>query len=512
VTTCHLIMQQTRQSESWDGMTSYYPQLAERVRSQRDNQPVLYGEIDFDTLPYRHTTDPQVPSALPAWVADRVPILQDERVVELISVATMLGDVVADPYASLVERHGVPRLIGMLRQACREGVDTVADAPEELRAFIAAMEATPDWLDMRLVEQGARRARIPAAFIGPFVTRGAFLATFVNTYAALPMALTGALSGRRAARRVNETAGFFAITTLPGALNRRGPGFEAAAMVRLMHSMVRYNALKRSGKWDARVYGIPVPQVDQMPAGLINMYLLAVAVLRRGRTEFGASERALLEFSRYRCFLLGLPEELLPTSPAEIVYLFHARGAMLRDGFDDAVCGELVRSTMSAYLRPGRSWFDRAADSVERSWSKIAFVAAYCGRNREAAAAMSVTYDAADIARVAVTAPFIAGRFLTGLTASRVPAVAPVCDAYTTRVVRRRLANYGTPGFDDHSHTHRPAQLRRRRRGRGRRRGRQARRGGDPAGAGHAVRTARRPAGPAGARFSVVTPAGSHAG
>ena len=87
--------------------------------------------------------------------------------------------------------------------------------------------------------------------------RGAFIATFTNTYAALPMALTGALSGKRAARRVNETASFFAVTTLPGALDRYGPGFEAAAMVRLMHSMVRYNALKRSDKWDAAIYGMP---------------------------------------------------------------------------------------------------------------------------------------------------------------------------------------------------------------------------------------------------------------
>src|SRR5262249_46758034 len=156
--------------------------------------------------------------------------------------------------------------------------------------------ATPDWIDMDLVEEGARHARIPAAFVAPFVTRGAFIATFMNTYAALPMALTGALGGRRAAKRVNETSSFFTVTTLPGALDRYGPGFEAAAMVRLMHSMVRYNALKRSQRWDLHVYGIPVPQVDQMPAGLINIYFLAANLRRKGRSEFTARERAIVEF------------------------------------------------------------------------------------------------------------------------------------------------------------------------------------------------------------------------
>ena len=86
-------------------------------------------------------------------------------------------------------------------------------------------------------------------------------------------------------------------------------------MVRLMHSMVRYNALKRSDRWDVGVYGIPVPQVDQMPAGLINVYLLALGLRRKGRNEFNDASVRSSEFGRYRCFLLGLPEELLPDAP-----------------------------------------------------------------------------------------------------------------------------------------------------------------------------------------------------
>lgn len=427
-------------------MTLHYPELADRARSQRELQPGLYGEIDFDHVPHRFTTDPTVASTLPRWVADRDPLLADDRIVELMRTATMLGDVVADPYASLVGRYGVRGLIGMLAHACRDGVDSVADAPEELRAFIAAMEATPDWLDMELVEEGARHSRVGAAFLSPFLTRGAFLATFLNSYAALPMTLTGALSGRRAAHRVNETSSFFAVTTLPGALERHGPGFEAAAMVRLMHSMVRYNALERSAKWDSEIFGIPVPQVDQMPAGLINMYLLAIVAMRRRRTEFLPRERAILEFSRYRCFLLGLPEELLPTTAEGIVEVFHARAAVLRDDFDDATCGELVRSTMDAYLRPKRTRFDRAADAVERSWSR-AFFLGFCGGNRKAAAAMSVTFGVGDAIRVGLTAPFLVGRFLAITVASKQPALRGVADRYTTRIVKQRLATYGTPEF-----------------------------------------------------------------
>ncbi|HWE33626.1 MAG TPA: hypothetical protein VG410_09085 [Solirubrobacteraceae bacterium] len=438
-------------------MPHHYPELAERVRSQRDCQPVLYGDVDFAAQPHRLATAPEDASSLPAWIGDRDAILADDRVVELISTATMLGDVVADPYASLMAEQSLKSLIDMLKQACRDGIDAVPVAPPELRAFIGAMEATPDWLDMELVREGARHSRVPAAFLAPFVTRGAFVATFMNTYAALPMALTGALGGQRAARRVNETSSFFAVTALPGALDRHGPGFEAAAMVRLMHSMVRFNALRRSERWDVGVYGIPVPQVDQMPAGLINVYLLAAQLRRKGRSTFNDRERAIVEFGRYRCYLLGLPEELLPATPDEILHVMHARAALLRDGFDDATCGELVRATMAAYLRADETPFDRAAEAVERSYSKAFFIRAFAGGEREAAREMGVEFGVGDVARIAVTAPFVIGRMVALTAASRIPGLRGITDSYAVRMLKRRLATYGKPEFTTDSAAYTPA-------------------------------------------------------
>ena len=427
-------------------MVAYYPELAQRVRSQRDLQPELYGDFDFDQRPDRLATEPDVETALPPWAGDRAPILEDDRVMELISTATLLGDIVADPYAALMNTHSLTHLIDMLKTACRHGIEAVPDAPPELASFIAAMEATPEWLDFDLVREGARQERIPAALLAPFITRGAFIATFTNSYAALPMALTGALSGKRAARRVNETASFFAVTTLPGALDRYGPGFEAAAMVRLMHSMVRYNALKKSDKWDVAIYGMPVPQVDQMPAGMIGQYLLARKARQEGRTEFTAEERAVVEFARYRCFLLGLPEELLPSEPDDIIHVMHARSGLLRHGFD-SICQELVRGTMAAYLRPGTSLFDRCAEAVERSFSKFTFVRTFCGGNNDVAEAMGVTMGPTDLVRIALTAPFILGRFNVVSYASRIPVLRDITDAYVIELLKLRLATYGKPEF-----------------------------------------------------------------
>jgi hypothetical protein len=432
----------------------YYPTLADRVRSQKVLQPSLYGAVDFDAPPYRLAMTRADRASLPARVADRFAILANAQLVELIRTTTMLGDVVADPYAALMAQRSFKGLIEMLERACRRGLDAVPGAPPELVAFMAAMEARPAWLDMDLVREGARLARLPEALISPFIVRGVFVATFMNTYAALPMALTGALGGDQAARRVKETSSFFAVTTLPGALERHGAGFEAAAKVRLMHSMVRYHALKRSKRWDVGVYGIPIPQVDQMPAGLIQAYILARGVRRDGRTDWTSHERAVVEFGRYRCFLLGLPEELLPATPQGILDTMHARAALLRADFDDATCGELVRATLAARVRDGETTFDRAAEAIEKSCSKAAFILSVLGGDRRAARKMGVAFGVGDAARVALVAPWIIGRFTTARAANELTLLRPFADAYAIHKIESRLARYGKPAFTTDASTY----------------------------------------------------------
>ena len=281
----------------------------------------------------------------------------------------------------------------MLEVACERGVDSVDNAPRELVALISAMENTPTWVDMELVEQGARTERISMATATPLAIRGAFLATFLNKYAALPMTMTGTLSDEAAAKRVFETASFFTATTMPGALQRSGKGFEAAAKVRLMHSMVRYHILN-SGQWDVATYGIPIPQADQMPAGLIGVFLMSAQLLRKGQTDFTPEQRASVELSRYRCFLLGLPEDLLGETPQEIVDLLIARHVSLREGYDDETCGALVRGTMDADLFDTSSITGRLHTWLENGFSKFVLIKSFLGGDAARAASIGITFSA----------------------------------------------------------------------------------------------------------------------
>lgn len=435
-------------------MTASLDRVHERIQYQKSALPVMYGNVDFSVVPERFTDD--VADSTMSKYAHVFPPVPEEMI-ERVKAYSMLGDVTADAYAALMGQYGFRKLITMLQTACDKGIDAVPDAPPELEALIREMETEPDWLDMDLVREGARLNRLPTAIAAPWMVRGAFLATFLNKYSALPMALTGTLSNSTSAKRVNETSTFFTVTTLPGALEPRGEGFKAAAMVRLMHSMVRFNVLRRPGAWDVPVYGVPVPQVDQMPAGLINVFLLAYKMIAEGRTEFTPEERAQVEFSRYRCYLLGLPEDLLMDTPQGIVDIMNARNGTLRSGFDDTTCGTLIRATLDAYLPPDRSFGNRVFDMIERRFARVVFVHQFLGGDRDMSRSMGISIGALDYMAAGIIGPWIALQTKFYEMALSMPALKGWADRRLVAKIHKLLKRYGHAEFTTNAEEYRPS-------------------------------------------------------
>ena len=439
-------------------MNSDVSTIARRVRGQADALPELFGRFDFDKAPERWAPEADAVSELSRVRSiDRASYLEDPDLLGRIREYTMLGDRTGDAYAALMPRYGFQRTVAMLVDACDKGIDAVEDAPPELAALIHEMEQKPEWLDMQLVEEGAAYERNATANLSPFLIRGAFIATFLNKYSALPMALTGTLGQATAARRVKETATFFATTALPGALDRFGPGFKAAAMVRLMHSMVRVNVLSRPGMWDAETYGMPIPQLDQMPAGLIPVYFLSQEVLAKGRTSFTRLERARVELARYRCYLLGLPEDLLADTPQEIVRIWRTRSATLRYEYDDVVCGGLLRATMDAELSKDMSPKGQVKRRLEYSVSRVFFVTAFLAGDEGRAASVGVPVRRRDHLFFGATMLGIAGRMAAYRVASRMPLIRHLADRRLVHRIERQLAEYGRAEFTSDAAHYKPA-------------------------------------------------------
>ncbi|ESQ82559.1 hypothetical protein AEAC466_16975 [Asticcacaulis sp. AC466] len=424
----------------------FHPTLWNQVENQATRIPAIYGDIDFAAVPERFTINPSG-EGLQGFEKLIPEIMADAPLVEMMAAYTLTGDVVADAYAARIPEFGFRQLVMWLKTACDKGVEAVPDAPDELRAFLAAMEARPKWLDMNLVREGARIERNHYAHLVPFAIRGAFLATFMNKYSALPMALTGHLSDQLAAKRVHETATFFTLTVMPGALERQGAAFKAAAMVRLMHAMVRFNVMKHRGLWDTRVYGVPIPQVDQMPAGQIGSFLIAFRALKEGREQFTTEERARIEIGRYRCFLLGLPEPLLGDTPRSVARLMLARQATLRSGYDEDTCGALVRGTMNTELSFDTSLPGKIDRELERSFSKAFFIKHFLQGDTKRAARMGVTYTLKDrkLALIAATCIFSQLRVFGFL--ADIPVVRDFADRLLVGKLEGLLKRYGHASF-----------------------------------------------------------------
>jgi hypothetical protein len=438
-------------------MTIHITELNKKVAAQAEQIPSMYGRVDFSNTPERFTVEPGDQTDLEPEFAKRRPeLLANEDLVALIKAYTMHGDPVADAYAARIPEHGFGPLVKMLEEACDRGLESVPSAPPELVRFIQEMERLPAWLDMKLIEQGARMERNSYAHAAPFVIRGGFIGTFMNKYTALPMALTGALSSKTAAHRVHETATFFTSTVMPGALDRYGAGFKAAAMVRLMHSMVRFNILHGGLHWDVKTYGIPIPQVDQMPVGLAPIFPIALKALRKGRTAFTPAERARVVLAQYRCFLLGLPEDLVPDTPARVVDILLTRHATLRKEFDDT-CSGLVRATMNADLTLDRSLRGRFYTWLERGFSKAFFEAKYMHGDRHAAAEVGVQVGVSDYVAAAAAGALMTATMAPYAIASHIPGISDAADRSLVRHLTKLLARYGHAEFTTNADTYRHA-------------------------------------------------------
>jgi hypothetical protein len=436
-------------------MIASITKLTQESSRQASEIPTMYGHVDFSLTPERFTADAGEHTQLdPRLLGRRPALLANKDRVALTKIFTMHGDPLADAYAALIPKYGFHRLAVMLGEACDRGPSKIEDAPAELTRFVRAMEVFPAWLDAKLIDEGARLERSLYAHMAPFVIRGGFIGTFMNKYSALPMALTGALSNKAAARRIKETATFFTTSVLPGALERYGAGFKAAAMVRLMHSMVRFNVLRRPEQWDTAIYGIPIPQVDQMPVALMPAFSLAKEALRQGRTTFTLTERARVELARYRGFLLGLPEELLPGEPQDIVDILLTRHATLRQRFDET-CSALVRATMTADLAPDRSFAGRVHAWLERGFSKLFFVRNYMRGDRHAAAQVGVRLSIVDCLGAGATAILIASRMSAYAIAAHIPVLRDATDRLLVRKLRKQLARYGHAEFTTDAATYR---------------------------------------------------------
>ncbi|WP_394846204.1 DUF2236 domain-containing protein [Pendulispora brunnea] len=218
----------------------------------------------------------------------------------------------------------------LFEQALEQGIESVPDAPEELRAFFARIDRRPKWVDMAKVRRGARAVNAigpMAVYIGRDMSiMGGYLLAGFNEQ----LMMTGALH-KGSGRRFAETATWGADTVSPDGLERFGAGFKSTIRVRMVHALVN-RALERNPKWDAAMWGLPINQTDML-ATILGIALVAFASRLLGVPITRDECDAVIHHGRYVAWLLGVKDEFLFDSVHDAIrLLMHAVSTHPRGG------------------------------------------------------------------------------------------------------------------------------------------------------------------------------------
>lgn len=227
----------------------------------------------------------------------------------------MQGDPLADELAAWVAEAGFAHGRRLLDQALEHGIDTVPDAPLELRRFFTHVEAQPLWLDWELLELGQRTIRRGGP-IGSLIMRDvALMGGYGNAAINKPLVFTGALADG-AYRRTSETRAFAVDAARPGALAHGHSGFKTTVRVRFLHGLLRQR-IRSHADWRDDEWGVPINQGDMLATNLAFSMVYLIGMRSLGFRYSRREREGVLHLWRYIGYLMGIDERILVSSETE---------------------------------------------------------------------------------------------------------------------------------------------------------------------------------------------------
>jgi len=239
---------------------------------------------------------------------------EEQRIDALLSAMRAEADPPADRVlAALIAAGGIDAANRAMGRFSRDDIPLEADAPPELRAFIAEQSVLPAWADPDKI----RRAQLLFTSQGPNFGLVLMAESLPSLYAggkggAQTLYGTGQLSGHFR-RRASQTLRFILNVMEPGKLDPGGNGMATILKVRLMHAAIRHYT-RGSDAWKGRGpdWGEPINQVE-LAGTLLAFSSVALDGLRKLDLEIGGGDQeCYLHAWKVIGTVLGIRPELLP--------------------------------------------------------------------------------------------------------------------------------------------------------------------------------------------------------
>jgi hypothetical protein len=314
-----------------------------------------------------------IPPQVPTWLMEKLlggPVRLDPELRQRMVDGLWQGDEPMDKVVAWMFDFGPRQAKQMFEQALEQGIDTVADAPEELQAFFAIIDQQPAWLDMALVRRGARAVNASGEAIHylarDFFLMGAYLLSGFNE----PLIMTGALS-KGTGKRFAETQSWTMDIYSPNGMERFGAGFKSTIRVRMIHALVRRN-LQAKPQWDFQRLGIPINQTDMLTT-ILTTLLLGLGSRAMGVPMTRRETDAIAHHGRYAAWLMGIKEPWLFASTAEgIRLLMHSASTQPRGDESSRIMAQsLAAEPLTREYPRFQTWRRRLEHSRHLSISRL---------------------------------------------------------------------------------------------------------------------------------------------
>lgn len=279
------------------------------------------------SIPRRH---PEVPGDVPGLMAFarllglRKPSPQQWSA---LGEGLILGDELMDDLVDWMCAAGIAETRPLFERALRDGIEAVPEAPERLREFFAEVEEVPEWVDCATIRRAECAFRLGGTD-GLYLARdvsflGGYLASGFNQ----TLVRTGAME-KGPAQRFAETLQWALDVTSDGGMSVGGVGYQSTIRVRLIHAFVRRHVADMAD-WEEAEWGLPINQTD-MAATLMGALIAPfVGALPMGVVLTPAELDAVAHLARYVGWLVGVRDEMLPTSFRDGVrILYHCLAAI----------------------------------------------------------------------------------------------------------------------------------------------------------------------------------------